>query len=187
MVVARSGSWALVASSQDRVAFTVRIESWMRAAALPVGAATAMRSLRLRSNSSSKARINTSVCVLPVPGPPEMTQNFPRTAASPATPCQLMLSPGSGGKRAWSFWLSVGGLRRMFGSALEDCGGQALLVFPVAVEVEPVAGIEDQRLEVARRADDWRRLQRFVPVLEARKLDWSYAVGGQVRERRTGK
>ena len=64
----------------------------MRAAALPVGAATAMRSFRLPSNSSSKARISTRVWVLPVPGPPEMTQNFRRTAASAATHCQLMVS-----------------------------------------------------------------------------------------------
>ena len=83
----------------------------MRAAALPVGAATAMRSLRVASSSSSSANVKTSVCVLPVPGPPVMTQIFFRAAASAAMDCKSISEPDFAGNSDLIFSASNGSLR----------------------------------------------------------------------------
>jgi len=62
-----------------------------RAAALPVGAAIAIRIRASPGCSSNRPRMRTTVVVLPVPGPPEMTEKCRRSAASAA--CRWRSSP----------------------------------------------------------------------------------------------
>ena len=67
-------------------------------AALPVGAARAMRRGRSAGCSRSSARIRATVVVLPVPGPPDMTQRRLITATAAATRCQSGRDGASAGK-----------------------------------------------------------------------------------------
>ncbi|MNW07875.1 hypothetical protein D3C71_2045600 [compost metagenome] len=66
-----------------------------RAAALPVGAASRMRSGLPASTAGawSKASKRTTVVVLPVPGPPVTMLNALRVAKAQASFCQSITSP----------------------------------------------------------------------------------------------
>ena len=85
-----SGRRLFAESEQGSAPFNLRNDSCKRAAALPVGAASAMRSGRSSASSSNSASNITTVRVLPVPGPPEMTQNRRRSAVKAATFCQFV-------------------------------------------------------------------------------------------------
>ena len=67
----------------------------MRAAALPVGAASAMR--QSGSSASRQASRLTTVVVLPVPGPPLITVSRPRSASAAASCCQSARAAEAGG------------------------------------------------------------------------------------------
>lgn len=97
----RSGSAA--PSLPARSSSAVSIDCFSRAAALPVGAASAMRSAVASgacANSSAKSRA--TVYVLPVPGPPVITARSLRSATAQAIFCQSV--PPS--RAAWSNSLS---------------------------------------------------------------------------------
>ncbi len=68
-----------------------RMASVMRAAALPVGAASAMR--QPGSSATRQASRLTTVVVLPVPGPPLITVSRPRSASAAASCCQSAAPP----------------------------------------------------------------------------------------------
>ncbi|MCY1348236.1 hypothetical protein D9M69_343790 [compost metagenome] len=87
-VRASSGSAAFTASLTGRWALALRSASAMRAAALPVGAARPMARRSPPGCSSSAASRRTTVVVLPVPGPPEITARLRRTAWAAARRCQ---------------------------------------------------------------------------------------------------
>ncbi len=70
--------------------------SCMRCAALPVGAASAMRSAGC--SSIRQAITPTTVVVLPVPGPPLTIVKRPPSATTAATRCQS-ISPSRGGAK----------------------------------------------------------------------------------------
>ena len=88
IVAASSGIAALIASEHGSVGLVRRIDSAKRAAALPVGATSVIRGGRwpvCSACSISSARIFTTVNVLPVPGPPEITRSGVAPPAAP--PC----------------------------------------------------------------------------------------------------
>ncbi|MCY1523839.1 hypothetical protein D9M68_587480 [compost metagenome] len=85
---ASSGSAALMASLTGSSALALRIASAMRAAALPVGAARPMARRWPPGCSRSAASRRTTVVVLPVPGPPEITARLRLTAWAAARRCQ---------------------------------------------------------------------------------------------------
>src|SRR5205085_11078272 len=64
------------------------IVSFNRAAALPVGAASAKLSLSFPARAISSAQIKTIVRVLPVPGAPEITHNREVAATKAPTFCK---------------------------------------------------------------------------------------------------
>ncbi len=68
----------------------------MRWAALPVGAASAIRKTGVAS--SRQARTPTTVVVFPVPGPPLTTVSRPDNAITAATRCQSTASSCGGPK-----------------------------------------------------------------------------------------
>ncbi len=116
------------------------IDSFRRAAALPVGAASRMRrrgspGLERHAICSRPSR-RTTVVVLPVPGPPVITLNPPRAASAQATFCQST-APSVGGEQAGQ---PIGQRRRDLGHRVQsrrDRRGHALLVAPVTAQVEP--------------------------------------------------
>lgn len=73
-------------NGSGRCAARSRIASVIRAAALPVGAASAIRDSG--SCASRQASRFTTVVVLPVPGPPLITVSRPRSASAAASFCQ---------------------------------------------------------------------------------------------------
>ena len=94
------GMAVLIFSLQFKPSRAVLMASCIRAAAFPVGAARTILRGRPLFNSKRRARILAMVNVLPVPGPPEMTQNFLRAAVKAATFCQSV-SPEPNRGKAW--------------------------------------------------------------------------------------
>ena len=72
--------------------FAPIIDSVRRAAALPVGATSLILSGALRYNDCKIANNLVTVVVLPVPGPPVITQKRFNAAIAHATFCQSMSS-----------------------------------------------------------------------------------------------
>ncbi len=92
VVSSRSGKAPPTRSARSVSALS--IDCFRRAAALPVGAASAMRwraASGAVANSSASSRA--TVYVLPVPGPPVMMANAPRRATAQAIRCQSGVSP----------------------------------------------------------------------------------------------
>src|ERR1035437_4468482 len=190
MVVARSGNWALMVSSQARVPLTVRPVKGTLACdesaldgpdrVLDAGGCLAggsghgdtERAVALQRQQQGQDQHQG--VGLPGAGTAGDDAELPAHGGQRGNALPVDLLARFRGEESVELLAERGRvrLRRQLSGALEDRCGEALLVFPVAVEVEPVAGIQDERLELARRADDWRGNERFGPVPEARKLDW---------------
>ena len=98
MVIASPGMASRISRLTGSRSRVRRMASCIRAAALPVGAASAIWSGRPAACSRSSARIRITVVVLPVPGPPEITQKRLSTATAAAVRCQSTAPSAAGGK-----------------------------------------------------------------------------------------
>ncbi len=96
IVEASSGICSFIFSGQSSSSLPRLIASCNLAAAFPVGAARAIRRLLELDCSRHSARIFATVVVLPVPGPPEITQNLSINEVKAATFCQSMSSAWPG-------------------------------------------------------------------------------------------
>ena len=150
-----------------------RMASVMRAAALPVGAASAMR--QSGASASRQASRLTTVVVLPVPGPPLITVSRPRSASAAASCCQSAAPPrraalpaNSSARRARSSGEPVDARARLRArvTRLREPAREPAFVVEVAVQVEAVVRVEDQRQRAGcfGRADDARGEQRGAPA-----------------------
>ena len=100
-VVASDGRSARCASLSGSLRKPSCTDSLSRCAALPVGAARAMRSgpgAKCRTRASTRKAVK----VLPVPGPPQMTVSGARRATVAATLCQSVSSSSAEGSTASS-------------------------------------------------------------------------------------
>ena len=88
MVDASAGSFASIAPGNRSKGRVCAIVSLSRAAALPVGAASAKLSSRSPASAIRSAQVKTMVRVFPVPGAPEMTQSREVAATKAATFCK---------------------------------------------------------------------------------------------------
>ena len=86
---------ARVSSPTAMAAASSRTDSSRRAAAFPVGAASATRRGCRPSTSSTRARMRAIVVVLPVPGPPAITLSRRRSAVAAAALCSAKAGPGN--------------------------------------------------------------------------------------------
>ena len=86
-VEAVSGIVWIISSGIFNCRFCMRMASCILAAALPVGAANAIRKVPLACDCNA-ARMRTTVEVFPVPGPPDITQNRLSRATAAAVFCQ---------------------------------------------------------------------------------------------------
>ena len=128
-----------------------------RSAALPVGAARSTRGSGAPAAAAwrrSSASTTATVRVLPVPGPPVMTQKRVWSAVRaasrwPATRSGFCAGSSAARSRSSSFGSSSGGGG---GDAGADGVGELPLVAPVAVQVEPAA-LQDERARAAGLAD----------------------------------
>ena len=97
-VMASAGSAARSESDSGNAARPARTDSLSRCAALPVGAASAMRN-GCPAKCCNSARTRSTVNVLPVPGPPQITVRRERSALTAAMRCQSVSAESPGGSR----------------------------------------------------------------------------------------
>ena len=97
-VLACSGIACLISSLSGKSALALEMDSVNRAAAFPVGAANSIRKgLPCEKDcATSKANNLVTVVVLPVPGPPLITEKGKLAAFATDTFCQLTVSDVSG-------------------------------------------------------------------------------------------